>query len=113
MIIHSLKTCDTCKKAIKALTTAGHTPEVVDVRADGIDAAKLNDWIESAGVDAVVNKRSTTWRGLDEGQRADADTKTGAAALILANPTLLKRPVIEANGALHIGWTKDVQAVLL
>jgi arsenate reductase len=113
MKIHSLKSCDTCKKAIKALTAAGHNPEVIDVRNDGIDAAALNGWLTEAGVDVVVNKRSTTWRGLADDQRAEAETSTGAATLILANPTLLKRPVIEADGSLYIGWTKEAQSALL
>lgn len=113
MKIHSLKTCDTCKKAIKALTAAGHSLEVIDVRADGIDANALNGWIAQAGVEAVVNKRSTTWRGLSEDQRSQAEAPEGAAALILDNPTLLKRPVIEAAGALYIGWSKETQAALL
>lgn len=113
MKIHALKTCDTCKKAIKALTAAGHDPEITDVRADGIDAGALDRWIGAAGVEAVVNKRSTTWRGLTDDQRATAGTPEGAATLILANPTLLKRPVIEADGAVYIGWSKDAQTALL
>lgn len=112
MKIHSLKSCDTCKKAIKALIAAGHTPQIIDVRTDGIDANALKGWIAKKGVETVINRRSTTWRGLDENQRAEAEVPDGAAALILANPTLLKRPVIETGNALYIGWTKEAQAAL-
>ena len=113
MKIHALKTCDTCKKAIRALTGAGHRPEVIDVRADGIQPAALASWITALGVDQVVNRRSTTWRTLSEEDRRSADTPEGAAALILAAPTLLKRPVIEADGAVHVGWTEETRAALL
>ena len=113
MKIHALKSCDTCKKAIKALTAAGHSLVVTDVRADGIEAASLQRWMADVGADALVNKRSTTWRGLDDQQRASAGTPGGATALILDNPTLLKRPVIETDGALYVGWSKEAQAALL
>ena len=112
MHIYHLKTCDTCRKAIKALQEAGHEPELTDVRADGVDAATLERWIGAVGREKLLNTRSTTWRGLDEADRADIDDAK-AIALMVVHPTLIKRPVIEADGAVHVGWTKDVQAVLL
>ena len=112
MHIYHLKTCDTCRKAIKALQEAGHEPELTDVRADGVDAATLERWIGAVGRERLLNTRSTTWRGLDEADRADIDDAK-AIALMVVHPTLIKRPVIEAGGAVHVGWTKDVQAALL
>ena len=102
-----LKTCDTCRKALKALTAAGHAPEVIDVRADGLSEADRAAIIAAFG-DAAINRSSTTWRGLSEAEKA-----TDPAALLAAHPTLMKRPVIESDGKWTIGWKADVQAQYL
>lgn len=112
MRFYGLKTCDTCKKAQQALMAAGKTFEIIDVRADGVPADLLAAWIEAVGADALVNRRSTTWRGLSEAEKAEADGR-GAAGLLAAHPTLMKRPVIVTDGAVHVGWSKDVQAALV
>lgn len=109
MKIYHLKTCDTCRKAIKALGAAGHEPELHDVRADGMDAATLETLEAALGFAVMVNKKSTTWRGLSDDVKAGLSRET-ALQLLQENPTLLKRPVIENKGAYTIGWTKDVQA---
>ncbi|WP_342078743.1 ArsC/Spx/MgsR family protein [Yoonia sp. SS1-5] len=98
-----LKTCDTCRKARKALEEAGFAPEIIDVRADGIDPGDL-DQIVAQFDDQAVNKASTTWRGLSDGDKAQ-----DAATLIAAHPTLLKRPVIVMDGVWTLGWKADVQ----
>lgn len=100
-----LKNCDTCKKAQKALAAAGHTLVVVDVRADGVAAADLARFYAAFG-DAIVNKRSTTWRGLSDEARAG-----DPVALIAANPTLMKRPVVEEGDQMTLGWDAKAQAV--
>ncbi|MBT2131308.1 arsenate reductase family protein [Aliiroseovarius lamellibrachiae] len=100
-----LKTCDTCKKAQKALADAGNTLEVVDVRADGVAPADLARFYAAFG-DAIVNKRSTTWRGLNEAERAG-----DPVALIAANPTLMKRPVVEMGDQMTLGWDAKARAV--
>lgn len=107
MRFFGLKTCDTCRKALAALRAAGHAPEVVDVRADGLSSGDLAA-IVAAFDDRAVNRASTTWRGLSADEKAQAP-----AALLAAHPTLMKRPVIEDAGRWHIGWGKDVQAALL
>lgn len=112
MRVYHLKTCDTCRKAIKALREAGHVPELIDVRADGVDAPTLARLMAAVGRDRLLNTRSTTWRGLAETERADLDDAK-AFALIAAYPTLMKRPVVERDGQVYVGWTKDVQAALL
>ena len=100
MKLYGIKTCDTCRKALKALPEA----EFVDVRATPLERADLERFLEAFG-GALVNTRSTTWRGLSEEERA-ADPLDQ----LTAHPTLMKRPVID-NGTLHLGWGKDVQAV--
>lgn len=103
MKLYGLSTCDTCRKAKKALPEA----EFVDVRADGISADMLSDALELFG-EKLVNTRSTTWRLLDDAQR-----KRPPLELLQDNPTLMKRPLIEANGTLYLGWTAEVQAALV
>lgn len=109
MKIYHLKTCDTCRKAIKTLRAAGHEPELHDVRADGLTSALLTSLEKALGYEALVNKKSTTWRGLTDAQKAGLSKET-ALKLLAENPTLLKRPVIERDGHYTIGWTKSVQA---
>lgn len=104
MRIWGLKNCDTCRKAVKALEGAGYGLDYVDVRADGVAQADLERFHAAFG-EALVNKRSTTWRGLSEDQRAG-----DPVVLLAAHPTLMKRPVIEADGRLTLGWDAKTQA---
>ena len=102
MDIYGLKTCDTCRKAIKALPGA----RFVDVRAEGVPAEVMQA-AQEAFADALVNTRSTTWRGLSEAERQKPH-----GVLLVEHPTLMKRPLIVDGATLHLGWTKDVQAAL-
>jgi arsenate reductase len=108
--LYGLQNCDTCKKALKALEAAGTPAAFVDIRGEADLPAKLPVWLGAVASDRLVNTRSTTWRGLDDGERgrAESDPK----GLLSEHPTLIKRPVIEADGVVHVGWTKDVQAAL-
>jgi arsenate reductase len=101
--LFGLKTCDTCRKALKTLDGAAF----VDVRADGVPDDVIAAALAQFG-DALVNTRSTTWRGLSEADRAQ-----DAAALLAAHPTLMKRPLIQDDaGALHLGWGPETRAAL-
>lgn len=91
-----LKTCDSCRKALRALKERGVTPDLVDLRGT-LDPADLDAMVDAFG-DAVVNKRSTTWRGLDEAERARP-----VRDLIAEHPTLIKRPVIQHEGRWYQG----------
>ena len=100
--IFGIKTCDTCRKAIAALPDATFH----DVRATPLSPETLARFVGAFG-DALVNRSSTTWRGMDEGTRA-----LPIAVLLAQHPTVMKRPVIERDGALYLGWKADVQAAL-
>lgn len=102
MKLYGLKNCDTCRKALKMLPNV----EFLDVRADGVPDDVMLSAQQEFG-DALMNTRSTTWRGLDEAarQRPPLD-------LLKEHPALMKRPLIEHNGALYLGWSKEVQADL-
>ncbi len=103
MIIYGLKNCDTCRKALKVLQDATFR----DVRADGVPVDVLKSAYAAFGA-ALVNTRSTTWRGLSEAERGSDPLE-----LLAAHPTLMKRPLIAHKGELFLGWTNDVQSALL
>ncbi|MCX7299412.1 MAG: arsenate reductase [Rhodobacterales bacterium] len=107
MRFFGLKSCDTCRKALTALRAAGVEPVVTDVRADGIGDGDLAAIMTAFG-DKAVNRASTTWRGLSEAERA-----LPVDALLRMQPSVMKRPVIEKDGAWFIGWDKNVQAAVL
>lgn len=106
-ILYGIPTCDTCRKAQKALAEAGHAVSFRDIRKAPLDAAEIAEFLAAFG-DKLVNRSSTTWRGLDEAARAAAPEE-----LIAAHPALMKRPVIRAGGALHLGWQAPVQQALI
>ena len=106
--LHGLKNCDTCKKALKALQSAGHDVRFVDIRAETDLSVKLPIWLEAVPSASLINTRSTTWRGLDDAARAQAET--APQDLLSAHPTLIKRPVLETSSEVFVGWTKDTKA---
>ncbi len=103
MVLYGLKNCDTCRKALKLLPDA----QLCDVRADGVPVGVLKSAYGQFG-DALVNTRSTTWRGLDAAER-----EKDPLELLAAHPTLMKRPLIRQGDQMFLGWGEDVQAALL
>lgn len=102
MVLYGLKTCDTCRKALKSLPQA----EFACVRGEGVPDIILERAFGQFG-NALVNTRSATWRGLGEAERAQAPL-----VLIKSHPTLMKRPLIDDGTQLHLGWTSGVQKSL-
>lgn len=111
IVVHGLKNCDTCRKALGALDAAGVAHRFHDLRRDGLDAVTLDRWVRAVGWEVLLNRRGTTWRGLTEAERAVADAEA-AAALMLAHPALVKRPVIETGSDVLVGWTDRVRAAV-
>ena len=110
--VYGLKSCDTCRKARAYLTERDFVHTFRDLREDGFSEQDLAAWLAAAGWEKLLNKSSTTWRGLDESEKADLDGHK-ARALMLANPTLIKRPVIDAGrGVITVGFTPEVRAEL-
>jgi arsenate reductase (glutaredoxin) len=107
--IYGLKSCDTCRKAAKDIEASGRAAEFIDLREAGAGlAAKLPGWLKAAG-DKLLNKNSTTWRGLSDDDKARAAGPT-LEGLLLGHPALIKRPVIEADGEVLVGWTPETRA---
>ena len=104
--IYGIKNCDTVKKARQWLAANGSDYAFVDVREDGVDKTEIQRWIDVAGIDVVVNKRSTTWKQLSDKQKEGLNEAT-ALDLLLANPTLVKRPVLTIDDSVFIGFKAD------
>lgn len=112
MTLYGLKTCDTCRKARKALQGAGHDVEFVDVREMDDLPERLPVWIDKVGAERLLNKSSATWRNLSDSEKEMGAERTGLEALLLAHPALIKRPVIVDGEAVHAGWNAEVQSAL-
>ncbi|MDB4263182.1 ArsC family reductase, partial [Porticoccaceae bacterium] len=104
--VYGIKNCDTIKKARKWLTDNGIDYTFHDVRADGIDAATIENWIEKTDWETVLNRRGTTWRKLDSSAQ-EATNRDTVTALLLEQPAMIKRPVLEVDGAITIGFKAD------
>ena len=105
MILYGIATCDTCKKAMKALERAGRDVTFRDIRAEPLSPAEIAEIVGEFG-DAAVNKQSTTYRGFNEFLKA-----SDPEAQIAAQPTVMKRPVIRAD-RWHLGWDAKTEAAL-
>lgn len=106
--LFGLKNCDTCKKALGEIEAAGEAPEFVDIRTEADLARKVPEWLKAVG-DKLINRSSTTWRGLSEEDKARA-SGSSLEGLLLGNPTLIKRPVIEVDGDVLVGWSAESKA---
>lgn len=112
MNIYGIKNCDTCRKVLKWLEASGRDYHWRDLRADPPSETRLRRWVESAGLDRLVNRRSTTWRSLDPADRARAADPAEAPALLVRHPTLVKRPVFEIDGRVLVGFDETVKQAL-
>ncbi|MFT3725615.1 MAG: arsenate reductase [Hyphomonadaceae bacterium] len=101
--IYGLGACDTTRAARKWLDAKGMTHAFHDVREDGLTKAQVESWVKQLGWEKVLNKASTTWRELPEKEKDGVDQKK-AIALLLAHPTLVKRPVLDRGGELTLGF---------
>jgi len=111
--IYGIKTCDTVKKARTWLETHGKAYAFHDYRVEGIDRAHLDAWADKVGWEVLLNKTSTTFRALSEGDKQGID-RAKAIDLMLAEPTMIKRPVLDlGNGKLLVGFKPDSYAAAM
>lgn len=112
LTIYGIENCDTMKKAMKWLDGQGLDYHFHDYRKDGVPEARLRHWIEALGWDTVINRRGTTWRKLDADLRESMDAD-GAVEQAMANPSLIKRPILETGDALRAGFNENDWKTLL
>lgn len=109
--IYGIPNCDTMKKARNWLDAHGVAYSFHDYRASGIERGRLKSWVGKLGWERLLNKASTTFRELPEKDRAAID-EAKAITLMLAQPTMIKRPVLDKDGTLTIGFKPEIYAEL-
>lgn len=111
VIVYGLKNCDTCRKALSWLSQEKIAHRFIDLRADGISKADVTRFVKTVGIEKIVNKASTTWRGLADEEK-DISTEAKVIALLEANPTLIKRPVFEMGKTIVAGFREPEKAAV-
>ena len=113
MKVYVLKSCDSCRKALAWLNDHGVSYEAHDVRTDGLDQQILGRLADTVDWSLLVNKSSTTWRGLAPELKEELD-RSKALSLIEANPTLMKRPVFDiGHGKVFVGFGESSRKSIL
>lgn len=106
MKLYGIKNCDTVKKARKWLDENGIAYDFHDFKKDGLDDAVLARWEDAIGWETLINRRGTTWRKLPEEQREGINAQT-AREIMLDNPSIIKRPVVERDSQVSVGFNED------
>ncbi|AZR39776.1 ArsC family reductase [Marinobacter salarius] len=106
MKLYGIRNCDTVKKARKWLDDAGIDYEFHDFKKDGLDTARLSQWEQAAGWEVLLNRRGTTWRKLPDEVRDNISAQS-AHDLMLDNPSIIKRPVVEHGNTVSVGFNAD------
>lgn len=105
--IYGIKNCDTMKKARAWLDGHGVAYAFHDYKAAGIDAARLENWAGKVGWEILLNRAGTTFRNLPDAEKADIN-EAKALALMQAQPSLIKRPVLDVDGTLLVGFKPEL-----
>ena len=95
MIVYGIANCDSVKKARAWLTAQGLAHTFHDFKKQGVPADRLAVWCQAVGWEKLLNRQGTTWRKLDAGVQAGVCNAANAQAVMLANPSVIKRPVVE------------------
>ena len=104
MKVYGIRNCDTVKKARKFLEEAGVDYTFHDYKKEGVDADKLAAFVGEFGWDTVLNRKGTTWRKLDDEVKESVTDAASAIALMIENPSMIKRPIVEGKEKNFIGF---------
>ncbi len=105
--VYGLKNCDTCRKARKWMAAEGISHDFQDIRDTPVARAVMAGWVSAIGVETLLNKRGTTWRGLSDEDKGRTD-EAGLVDLMQAHPALIKRPVFEIGDEVLVGFSPAV-----
>jgi arsenate reductase len=112
LTIYGIKNCDTMKKARAFLDKKGIAYDFHDYKTQGIERGKLEGWVKKVGWEILLNRAGTTFKKLPEKDKGDL-TEKKAIALMLAQPSMIKRPVLELGGGkIMVGFKPDAYAAL-
>jgi arsenate reductase (glutaredoxin) len=108
-MLYGIPNCDTVKKARAWLTAHGVAHEFHDFKKQGVPLLQVNQWIAAAGWEKLLNRRGPTWRKLDEATQTSVVDAASAVAVITANSSVIKRPVVQwPGGQITVGFDSDV-----
>jgi arsenate reductase len=105
--LYGIPNCDTVKKARTWLAGQGHDFDFHDFKKQGLARERVAAWLEQLDWEVLVNRKGTTWRKLTDEQKAAVVDQASALELILQNPSVVKRPVLEGAGRLAVGFSDE------
>ncbi|RYD88056.1 MAG: ArsC family reductase [Sphingomonadales bacterium] len=105
--LYGIKNCDTIKKARDWLTEHGRDYDFHDYKASGIDRDRLQGWVDRLGWEVLLNRAGTTFKKLPDADKTGIDAAK-AIALMKAQPSMIKRPVLDVDGDLLVGFKPDI-----
>jgi arsenate reductase len=108
IVVYGIPNCDTVKKARTWLSERNIAHTFYDFKKQGLNETHLLGWLETIPLETLLNRRGTTWRNLPEALKIAAQTQQGAVAVMLAHPSVIKRPVIEVDARVAtVGFSAD------
>ncbi|MBL7702251.1 MAG: Spx/MgsR family RNA polymerase-binding regulatory protein [Ferruginibacter sp.] len=105
--VYGIPNCDTTKKALNLLKENKTAFDFHDYKQGGISRVKLEQWCKAAGLEAIFNKRSTTWRELGDAEQKKVTDQASAIDTMIKHNSIIKRPIIEAGNKLIVGFDKE------
>ncbi|MEN7531039.1 arsenate reductase [Cupriavidus sp. DL-D2] len=112
VLLYGIPNCDTVKKARTWLDSNGVDFTFHDFKKQGVDEKMLRAWLKHVPLATLLNKKGTTYRALSDADKAKAESEAGAIALMQASPSLIKRPVLDRDGKVSVGFSADNYASL-
>ncbi|MCU0403512.1 MAG: Spx/MgsR family RNA polymerase-binding regulatory protein [Chitinophagaceae bacterium] len=105
--VYGIPNCDTVKKSLQFLQQSNAGFTFHNFKKEGVSTEQLSRWIKQAGLDSLINKKGTTWKGLEPEMQEQAQDPAGAIRLMQSYPSLIKRPVVEwADGSVTTGFSE-------
>ena len=111
LTLYGIPNCDTVRKARKWLEAEAIAHQFHDFKKQGLDAQTVQAWLAHQPLDILLNRRGTSWRNLSDAEKAITD-EAQLVALMVANPSLVKRPVCVAGKTVTVGFSEDIQSML-
>jgi arsenate reductase (glutaredoxin) len=106
--LYGIPNCDTVKKSRTWFDEAGIAYQFHGFKKQGVPEAALRQWVKALGWEALVNKKGTTWRKLDASTQAAVIDTASAIALMLANSSVIKRPVVQSSASVTVGYVPEM-----
>jgi arsenate reductase len=108
LTLYGIPNCDTVKKARTWLEANGIDYRFHNFKKDGLTQDTVKGWLKDVHWEVLVNRKGTTWRGLDDTSKAAIIDAKSATELMLESPSVIKRPVLALGGSTHVGFTPDL-----